>query len=431
MIANPMVRRLVRLVQHELAEDAARRADESKAPLTVPAQRALAMKFLTAEFARIDQQRLAGGELRLSELEEQRIAEEVIAGSTGLGAVDVMLGDETIEEIAATRFDLLFTYHRDGSVRQSERTPWATNSELVDFLSFVARTKGRTERQFNAQSPLLVMRLGEGLRLAATRDVSQHVSFSLRRNVLGKVTLADLVGLGMCPPVLGELFRFMALANEMRWVIVGPTSAGKTTLLRAQINELPPERRLVVIEDTAEIEAFDEVLHPNVESWEVREPNSEGEGAILHDALVAHALRYRPDLLSVGECRDSVAAVPMLKAMTHGQASVTTVHAYDARGGLDKLALFLGTGAEKIPIDAAHHQLSQAVDFLIHVDRGTDGRRFVSEVVEVAGFDGQRCTTNTIYTAADGGHTMGRLTRAHADKLSRAGFDVSELGGAW
>ena len=85
----------------------------------------------------------------------------------------------------------------------------------------------------------------------------------------------------------------------MRWVIVGATAAGKTTLLRAQVNELPPERRLVIIEDTAEIEAFDETLHPNVESWEVREANSEGLGEIGHDELVAHALRYRPDLLCV------------------------------------------------------------------------------------------------------------------------------------
>jgi len=297
----------------------------------------------------------------------------------------------------------------------------------------VARTKGRTERQFNAQHPLLVMRIGNGLRLAATRDVAQHVTFSLRRNRLGKVSLADLVGLGMFPPVLADLFRAFALAHEMRWVVSGATSAGKTTLVRAMLHELPPERRLVVIEDTAEIDAFDEVLHPNVESWERREPNSEGQGEIPIGELVAHGLRYRPDLLTVGECRDSATAVPMLKAMTHGQSSVTTVHAYDARGGLDKLALFLGTGVDQIPLAAAHHQLSQAIDFLVHVDRGVDGQRFVAEVVEVAGFDGERVTTNTIYEA-DGvgqGSTLNRLTDTHAAKLRRAGFDAAALGSVW
>lgn len=430
MIADPLVRDLIRVVQQDLAEVGAQRSDEGRPPLSTGAQRARAAKLLRTEFARIDRDRLASSQLRISEIEERRISEEVIASSTGLGPAEVILADESIEEIVATRFDLLFTYHSDGTVRPVDPSPWESESEMRDWLSFVARTKGRTERQFNSQNPLLVMRLGDGLRLAATRDVSQHVTFTLRRNILGKVSLADLVGLGMFPAVLGDLFRAFAKAHEMRWVIVGATSAGKTTLLRAMLNELPAQRRVVVIEDTAEIEAFDDVLHPNVESWEVREPNSEGEGAILHDELVAHALRYRPDLLTVGECRDSVAAVPMLKAMTHGQASTTTVHAYDARGGLDKLALFLGTGSEKIPIEAAHHQLSQAVDFFVHVDRGRDGRRFVSEVVELAGFDGQRCTTNTIYSAEQG-RTMGRLTRPHAEKLSRAGFDIEQLGSAW
>ena len=431
---DPLVRRVTLAVQDVLAAEAERRAAAGEPSLTTAAQQALATKTLHAELAALDQDRLRDGLPRLTRADEDRVTTAVLAAATGLGPVDVMLADESIEEISATRHDLVWTYHADGRVEQLEQGPWASEAELAEWISFVARTKGRTERQFNSQHPLLVMRIGEGLRLAATRDVAQHVTFSLRRNRLGKVSLADLVGLGMFPPVLGEMFRAFALAHEMRWVISGATSAGKTTLVRAMLHELPPARRLVVIEDTAEIDAFDEVLHPNVESWERREPNSEGQGEIPIGELVAHGLRYRPDLLTVGECRDSATAVPMLKAMTHGQSSVTTVHAYDARGGLDKLALFLGTGVDQIPLAAAHHQLSQAIDFLVHVDRGTDGRRFVSEVVEVAGFDGERVTTNTIYeadAAGSPGRTLQRLTDAHAGRLVRAGFDTAALGSVW
>lgn len=427
---DAVVRELTGLVQNKLVSEATSRSEAGETRLSPVAEQALAVATLQAELKRIDRERLTSGTRRLSDDDERRIREEVMAAATGLGAVDVILSDETVEELVVTRFDLWFTYHSDGSRRPVERTPWQDEDEMLEWLRFVARTKGRTERQFNAQNPMLVMRLADGLRLAATRDVSQHVTFALRRNTLGKVTLADLLGRGMFPPTLEELFRAFALAHEMRWAIVGATAAGKTTLLRAMLHELPALRRIVVIEDTAEIEMFDAVAHPNVESWEVREANTEGEGEIRHDEMVAHALRYRPDLLTVGEVRTSSAAVPMLKAMTHGQASVTTVHANDAKGGLNKLALFLNTGAEPIPLDAAHHQLSQAVDFLIHVDRGHDGRRFVSEVLEVAGFDGHRCSTNTIY-AADAERTFGRLTGAHADKLTRAGFDVGLLGGAW
>ncbi len=428
---DSLVRRLTREVRTQLAAEAERRADSGEVALPEAAKSAFALRSVSAELAHEDQRRIHDGERRFDSDAEDRIIAAVMAATTGLGAVDVLLADRTVEEIAATRFDCVFTYHSDGRVERVDPSPWASEVELAEWLAFVARTKGRTERQFNSQHPLLVMRLGAGLRLAATRDVSQHVTFALRRNTLGAVSLSDLVDLEMFPPLVEELFRAFALAHEMRWVVVGSTSAGKTTVVRAMLNELPPERRLVVIEDTAEIDAFDEVRHPNVESWELREANNEGEGQIPIGDLVAHGLRYRPDLLTVGECRDSSSAVPMLKAMTHGQASVTTVHAYDARGGLEKLALFLGTGPDQIPIDAAHHQLSQAVDFLVHLDRCHDGRRFVSEVVEVAGFDGARCTTNTIYRVELAGgatRTLNRVTEAHAYKLARAGFDVAKLG---
>ena len=189
----------------------------------------------------------------------------------------------------------------------------------------------------------------------------------------------------------------------------------------------------MIIEDTAEIDLFDAALIRTSSRGRSGCRTTRARAAISQGELVKHALRYRPDWLVAGEVRDSDAAVPMLKAMTHGQSSLTTVHAHSALGGLDKLALYLGTGEDRLPIDAAHHQLSQAIDFVVHVDRWPDGRRFVSEVVEVAGFDNGRCTTNTIYTAraARAGHTMQRLTHGCTPSSCRAaGFDVAELGGA-
>ena len=173
--------------------------------------------------------------------------------------------------------------------------------EEAAWLAHFARTAGRTERQFNAQAPMLVMRLGDGLRLAATRDVSKYVTFTLRRNTLGKVTLADLVGRAMLDEVSADLLRACMAASEVRVVFSGPTGSGKTTLVRACLGELPPMARVVVIEDTAEIDLFDAVTHPNVESWEARLANNEGEGEITQGAQVKHALRYRPDWLVCGE----------------------------------------------------------------------------------------------------------------------------------
>lgn len=424
---------LTRTVQDVLAEEATRRSAAGDLQLTEAAQEALAMATLRDELRRIDAEHVADGRSRLSDDDEDMLVSTVLATAVGRGPFDLMLADETVEDIAATRFDVVFTYHSDGTVRRRTERWWSSAQELSNLLSHVARTQGRTERQFNAQHPLLTMRIGRGLRLAAQRDVSENVSFTLRRNTLGKVMMADLVGRNMFPMLLGDLFTAMGAAAEMRVAIGGATGSGKTTLSRAILNEQLPGRRIVVIEDTAELDLFDEAVHPNVESWEQREANSEGEGAVGIGELVKHGLRNRPDLLIVGEVRGADAAIPMLEAMTHGQASLTTVHADDALGVVSKLALFLGKGDSAMSRESAHDNLSQALDFVIQCDRGVNGARFVSEVIEVAGFDGTQVTTNTIYQAGRDGvaHSMHRISEAHCRKLSRAGFDAGRLGSAW
>jgi pilus assembly protein CpaF len=425
-----LVTELSRAVQEALVAEATERAQSGRAGLTRAGQEALADSVLREQLQRIDGDRLSSGTGMLDDDAEQALVERVLALSVGLGPIELLLADPTVEEIVATRFDLVFVYRSDGSVEQLDERLWASEAELANWLSHLARTAGRTERQFNAQAPLLVMRLADGLRLAATRDVSKQVSFALRRNTLGKVTLADLVGRQMLSPVVADLLRACMRSSEIRLVFSGPTGSGKTTLVRACLGELPAHARVVIIEDTAEIDLFDPVLHPNVDSWEARLANSEGEGEITQGQEVKHALRMRPDWLVAGEVRDSDAAVPMLKAMTHGQSSLTTVHSASAIGALDKLALYLGTGEDRLPPEVAHSQLHQAIDFVVHLDRGVEGRRAVVEVIEVAGFDSKRCTTNTIASLSDDGEllTLRRLEPRHLRLLGRAGFDDELLG---
>ncbi len=424
---------LAAAVRDALEVEMTSRAADGEPPLPRAAKEALADAVLRRQFEAMDAQGMAEGRRRLTADEEASLAERVIAQVIGLGPIEMLLADPTVEEIVATRFDLVFAYCSHGSMRQVHERLWRSEAELDQWLSHLARTAGRTERQFNSQVPLLVMRLGDGLRLAATRDVSQHVSFAIRRNTLGKVTLADLVGLQMMPAVVADLLEACMRSSEIRIVFSGPTGSGKSTAIRACLSALEPTARVVIIEDTAELDFFDAASRPNVESWEERLPNNEGEGAITQGQQVKHALRYRPDWLVCGEVRDSDAAVPMLKAMTHGQSSLTTVHAATAQGALDKLALYLGTGEDRLPPEVAHNQLYQAVDFVVHLDRLPDGRRVVQEVIEVAGFDGKRCTTNTIVQTEDDGsvRTMQRLEQRHLRALRRAGFDEAALGGGW
>ena len=142
---------------------------------------------------------------RLPTAGEQVLADRVLALSVGLGPVELLLADPTVEEIVATRFDLVFVYRSDGTVEELDERLWASEGELVAWLAHLARTAGRTERQFNWQVPLLVMRLGDGLRLAACRDVSAACVVRPARNTTGKVTLPDLVRAGDDAPGVGGL----------------------------------------------------------------------------------------------------------------------------------------------------------------------------------------------------------------------------------
>ncbi len=401
------------------AFDAAVRAINAVDALDDPAREGRLVTAVHDHVAKlINPARIASGSNAVEAAGARDLARWVRDEVMGLGPVEPLLRDPLVEEIAASRWDLVFVYRSDGSVTRLPESPWSSERELVDWLARTARTKSRTERSFNAQSPLLVMDLGDGLRLAAQRDVSQHVGFTLRRNTLKQASLDELAAGGMMAAPMAGFLAAVMRSSEMRVVFAGATGAGKTTLTRACLEELPPMCRVVTIEDTAELALFDERRHPNVESWEARLANAEGAGRVTLGDLVRQGLRARPDWLVVGECRDDEAAVPMLAAMTHGQSSLTTVHSPSAREALDKLALYLMMGGMEEPV--AHQQLSMAVDFVVHVARTGRGRR-VTELVEVDHVDNGRVGTNVLWSAT--GAQPVAMTQRRAEKLRAVGFD--------
>jgi len=426
-VPKKLVAQLTSTVRDALSAEALRRSTADEPKLTLPARKALAASVLQGELKRIDQQQIANKRPRLGREDELALIAEVLAETTGLGQIEMLLADPTVEDICFTKFDCGFTDHSDGSRRRVDMT-FESDAALKEWVSYMANTKGGTGRSFNSQQPILVLQIGEGLRLAATCEVSEHTTFSLRRNTLGEVSIQDLVELGMFPDPVGDLLRALIHAPEMRIVVVGATGAGKTTLVRSMLNELGELVRVGIVEDTREIGLRDDIKHPNVESLEVREANLQGEGKISMGDLVSQLFRYRVDKLIVGEVRGADAAVPMLYAMTNGMASLTTTHEHTARGGLERLAEMLAQGTETsrgMELGLAKIQVARAVDIAIHVDRGINGRRFISEIVEVAGHEGNQILTQQIYAADFTGKqiAMNRIsTPLVSDKLRRAGY---------
>jgi pilus assembly protein CpaF len=245
------------------------------------------------------------------------------------------------------------------------------------------------------------------------------------------VTLPNLVDRNMVPPHVSDMLQAAMASDLMRIVFVGATGAGKTTLARACLDELGQEKNVVIIEDTAEIDMWHRERHPLFHSFEVREANSEGEGSIPMSLMVKQTLRHRPDWFSVGECRDGDTAAEMLKAMTSGHSSLTTVHAESAQGGIAKLALMLAMSESQLSLSVAHNLISEGVDLIVHVAKNpADGVRAITEVIEVAGFDGEQAAVNQIYRASSsqfGYAQASPFTEPLAQRLQAAGLDLQNF----
>jgi Flp pilus assembly CpaF family ATPase len=216
----------------------------------------------------------------------------------------------------------------------------------------------------------------------------------------------------------------------MRVIISGEVSAGKTGLMRAMLHQLDSPDRVVLIEDTAEADlAAFRGTDANTLELETREANIEGQGAITQRDLVRDALRLHPDWLIVSECRGAE-ALDMLMAMSHGQRSLSTIHAKRAADVPDKLATYCAIGPENTAPATTHLLVSQAVDFIIHMRQLRDGRRSVVEVLEVEGFEEGRVRLNTVFEPGPDGRARPagqHITEARLDELVAVGFDHNLL----
>ena len=164
------------------------------------------------------------------------------------------------------------------------------------------------------------------------------------------------------------------VAARLAFLVSGGTGTGKTTLLSTLLGTANPRERLVVVEEAAELRP----PHPHLVSLEARPPNIEGAGEITVRTLVRQALRMRPDRLIVGEVRGAE-VVELLAALNTGhEGGCGTIHANSARdvpARIEALALAAG-----LPRAAAHSQLASAIDVVLHLARGPDGRRELRQV---------------------------------------------------
>jgi pilus assembly protein CpaF len=254
--------------------------------------------------------------------------------------------------------------------------------------------------------------LPDGTRVhAVLPPLVAHPTISLRILARCPLNLTDLIDRGL-PADAADLLRAI-VAARVAFVISGGTGTGKTTLLGALLAMTPAAERLVLIEDAPELV----VEHPHVVRLVTRSANIEGAGAVGQRELVRQALRMRPDRLVVGEFRGAEMVELIVALNTGHEGCAATLHANSAA---DVPARFTALGAlAGLPAEAVASLVGSAVDVVVHLRRGRDGQRTVSEI-GLLGRVGDELIVEPAWTATAGDRPGGARLRALLQRAERA-----------
>ena len=333
--------------------------------------------------------------------------------------------DKSISEIMVNGKDHVFA-ERNGKL---ERLPVAFDS-TEDLEELIRRIAARVHREINELNPIVDARLSDGSRVNAVyKNIALNGPILTIRKFPEKVmSMEDLVEKETITKEAAAYLKVLVKAGY-NCFICGGTSSGKTTMLNVLAQFVPSGERVVVIEDSAELQIRQV---ENIVRLECRNANVQGKGEVDMAQLVKASLRMRPDRILIGEVRGKE-VMDMIQALNTGHSgSLSTGHANSIEGMLKRLeAMFLQ--AVEVPVDAIRNQITEAIDIMIHVSRMQDGSRKVMEIAELSGLEDGVITTNPLFqyrTEEDGitGILRGTgNTLQHQEKLMISGHYLPQV----
>ena len=327
--------------------------------------------------------------LPLSRDMRARFVEELIDEILGLGPLEALMRDESVNEIMVNAPDKVFIEQKGKLVLTNLR--FRNDEQVIQVIKRIVAPIGR---RIDESVPLVDARLKDGSRVNAIIPplAVSGPSITIRRFSKKPFTSEQLIKFGS---VTAELIEFLGACVRCKrsCIISGGTGTGKTTFLNMLSNYIPEDERIITVEDTAE-------LRLEQEHWvrlESRPPNVEGKGEITIRDLVKNCLRMRPDRIVVGECRGAE-ALDMLQAMNTGhEGSLATIHANTPRDALTRMEAMCMMASSDLPIWAVREMIGSAVHLVIQLTRFPDGVRRITWVTELTGRDGNTILTQDLF----------------------------------
>jgi pilus assembly protein CpaF len=294
-----------------------------------------------------------------------------------LRPIEHLIRDDRVSEIMINAHSRVFV-ERDGDIHEVEGVAIGEKSLQVAVRN-IARALGD---EISEEKPLLDSRLPDGSRVAAVFPPCSvgGVTLTIRKFQSRHFTAEELTRAGtLTEDLCGKLRE--AIEGNRNILISGGTGTGKTTLLNALSAFIPDSERLILIEDTAEIQ----IDKPNLVRFEARRAQQDLPGVTIRD-LVRAALRHRPDRIIVGEVRGGE-AFDLLQALNTGHSgTLSTIHANSAIQALSRLAGCVLESGVELPYQAIRSSIADSIHMLLHVARHGN-RRIVTEFAEVKGYE--------------------------------------------
>jgi pilus assembly protein CpaF len=327
-----------------------------------------------------------------------------------LAPIRSYLEDADITEVMINRFDEIFIE----SHGQLKRTPAKFPDEEA-YRAAVNNILQFTGKSITSDQPLIDTRLPDGSRVHVAMTPCSRFGTAVTIRKFNKATLDinKLLELGALTRSSREYLN-VAIKAERNILVAGGTSSGKTSLLNALSADIPPGARIVVIEDSAELQ----LQQDHVISLEARRPNQYGRGEVTIRDLFRSSLRLRPDRIIIGEVRGGE-ALDMIQAMTSGHGgSMGTLHANNPADALNRLETMALMSKVELPLYALRAQVSSAIDVVVQTSRHIGGQRLVSQISEIDPVD------------ADGRYQLRDIfaMKPVIDKKGRKGMQLKHTG---
>ncbi|MEK9164527.1 MAG: CpaF family protein, partial [Chloroflexota bacterium] len=325
----------------------------------------------------------------LARTERKRLFEHIVAEILGFGPLETLLTEESITEIMVNGGKNIYVEQKG----RLHRVPVTFESD-EHLMRIIDRIVAPLGRRIDESSPYVDARLPDGSRVNAVIPPISLVGpvLTIRKFSKKPITVDQYIGFGAITQEAMEFMRACVI-SRINIVVSGGTGSGKTTFLNILSGFIPPDERILTIENAAELQLRQE----HVVTLESRPSNIEGKGEVTIQHLVVNALRMRPDRIVVGEIRDE-AALDMLQAMNTGHdGSMTTAHSNGPRDTLSRLETMTLMAGMDLPVRAIREQISSAVHLICHLERMRDGSRKVVAITEVQGMEGDVITTTDLF----------------------------------